>query len=58
MSLLIFAIVILIVVGIVCAIAYTIPFPPPVAWLKWVIPCVALLIALLLIVQRMGGLAS
>lgn len=55
MGLLIFAIVVLIVVGIVCSIAYSIPFPPPVAWLKWVIPCVALLVALLLIVQRMGG---
>lgn len=55
MALLIFAIVVLIVVGIVCAIAYSIPFPPPVAWLKWAIPCVALLVALLLIVQRMGG---
>jgi hypothetical protein len=55
MGLLIFAIIVLIVVGIVCAIAYSIPFPPPVAWLKWAIPCVALLIALVLILQRMGA---
>lgn len=54
MTLLVFCIVVLIVVGIVCAIAYTIPFPPPLGWLKWVIPCVALLIALLLIVSRLG----
>ena len=54
MSLLIFCIIILVVVGIVCAIAYNIPFPPPVGWLRWVIPCLALLIALVLILQRAG----
>ena len=54
MSLLVFALFILIVVGIVCAIAYYIPFPPPLAWLKWAIPCVALLIAVVVIMQRMG----
>ena len=51
---LIFCLFVLIVVGIVCAIAYNIPFPPPVAWLRWVIPCVALLIALIVILQRLG----
>jgi hypothetical protein len=56
MSLLVFILVILIVVGIICAIAYYIPFPPPLAWLRWVIPCVALLIALLVILQKMGAL--
>jgi hypothetical protein len=54
MSLLVFALLVLIVVGIICAIAYYIPFPPPLLWLKWVIPCVVLLIAVLLILQRMG----
>lgn len=54
MELLIFAIVVLVIVGIVCAIAYYIPFPPPLGWLRWVIPCVALLIAVIVIVQRMG----
>ena len=54
MSLLIFCIVVLIVVGIVCGIAYYIPFPPPLAWLRWVIPLLALLVALVLIVQHMG----
>ena len=54
MSLLIFAVVVLIVVGIVCAIAYSIPFPPPVGWLRWVIPCVALPVGLVLIVQKAG----
>lgn len=54
MSLLIFSLVVLLVVGIVCAIAYYIPFPPPLSWLKWVIPCVALLVALVLIVQKAG----
>jgi hypothetical protein len=56
MSLLIFALLLLIVVGIVCAIAYNIPFPAPVAWLRWAIPCIALLIALVVILQRMGAL--
>jgi hypothetical protein len=51
---LIFCIFVLIVVGIVCAIAYYIPFPPPMAWLKWAIPCLALLVALVLIAQKMG----
>ena len=55
MGLLIFAIIVLIVVGIVCAIAYSIPFPPPVAWLRWAVPCVALLIALIVILQRIGA---
>ena len=54
MSLLIFAIVVLIIVGIICAIAYAIPFPPPVAWLRWVIPCVALLVALIVLLPRLG----
>lgn len=54
MSLLVFCIVVLLVVGIVCAIAASIPFPAPVAWLRWVIPCVALLIALVVILQKAG----
>jgi hypothetical protein len=54
MTLLIFALVVLIVVGIICAIAYNIPFPPPLAWLRWAIPCIALVIALVVILQRMG----
>jgi hypothetical protein len=54
MSLLVFCLVVLLVVGIVCAIAYQIPFPPPLGWLRWVIPCVALLIALVLILQKSG----
>jgi hypothetical protein len=56
MSILIFALVVLIVVGIVCAIAYQIPFPPGLAWARWAIPCVALLVALIVILHRMGGL--
>ena len=56
MPLLIFAIIVLIVVSIICAIAYNIPFPAPVAWLRWVIPCVALLFALLLILPRLGAM--
>jgi hypothetical protein len=55
MSLLIFALIALIVAGIVCAIAYQIPFPPPLAWMRWAVPCVALLIALILILQRAGA---
>jgi hypothetical protein len=55
MSLLVFALAALIVVGIVTAIAYQIPFPPPLAWAKWAIPVVALLIALVAIMQRMGA---
>jgi hypothetical protein len=53
-ALLFFALFVLIVVGVVCAIAYYIPFPPPLIWLKWVIPCVALLVGLVMIVQRAG----
>jgi hypothetical protein len=52
---LIFALFVLIVVGIICAIAYQIPFPPALAWAKWAIPCVALLVALVVILQRMGA---
>lgn len=55
MSLLIFALIVLIIVGIVCAIAYYIPFPPPLMWLKWVIPCVVLLIAVVVILEKMGA---
>ena len=54
MSLLVLCIVVLVVVGIICAIAYSIPFPPPVAWLRWVIPVIALLIALIVILQKAG----
>jgi hypothetical protein len=52
---LVFAVLVLIVAGIVGAIAYYIPFPPPVAWLKWAIPALALLIAAIAILQRMGA---
>ena len=48
-----FALIVLIAVGIVCAIAYQIPFPPGLTWAKWAIPVVALLIGLVLIVQRL-----
>jgi hypothetical protein len=54
MSLLVFCIVVLLVAAIVCAIAYSIPFPPPVGWLRWVIPCVVLLVALIVILQKAG----
>ena len=54
MSLLLFCVVVLIVVGIISAIAYQVPWPPPMSWLRWVIPTVALLIALIIIVQRLG----
>lgn len=54
MSLLIFLIFVLVAVGIVCAIAYYIPWPPPIGWLRWVIPCIALLVALVVIAQKMG----
>ena len=54
MSLLVFALFVLIVVGVICAIAYYIPFPPPLAWLKWAIPCVALLIAVVVLMQKAG----
>ncbi len=54
MALLLFAIGALIVVGIVAAIVYYIPFPVPLVWLKWVIPLVALVIALVLIAQKAG----
>jgi hypothetical protein len=55
MPVLMFALVVLIVVGIVSAIAYYIPFPPPLAWAKWALPAVALLIGLIMILQRMGA---
>ena len=54
MSLLVFALIVLVVVGIISAICYQIPFPPPMGFLRWVIPCVALLIALILLLQRAG----
>jgi hypothetical protein len=57
MDLLVFAVLVLIVAGIVGAIAYYIPFPPPVAWLKWAIPALALLVAAFAILQRMGAVA-
>ena len=50
---LVFSICVLIVVGIVCAIAYQIPFPPGLLWMKWAIPVLALLVGLVLIVQRL-----
>jgi hypothetical protein len=54
-GLLVFSLVVLVVVGIVCAIAYNIPFPPTLAWMRWAIPVIALIIALLVILQRMGA---
>ena len=53
-SLLVFFLFILVIVGIAVAIAYYIPVSPPFAWLKWAIPVAALIIALVLIVQKMG----
>jgi hypothetical protein len=54
MSLLMFAILCVVIVGIAIGIAYYIPAQPPFAWLKWAIPIVALLVVLVLVVQRMG----
>lgn len=54
MALLLFVVTVLIVVGIVCAIAASIPFPAPVGWLRWVIPVLALVIGLVLILQHLG----
>lgn len=54
MDVIVFAVMVLIVVGIVAAIAYYIPFPPPLAWLKWAIPTLALLVALLVLLSRLG----
>jgi len=56
MSILVFAIVVLILVGLVCAVATYIPFPPPVAWLRWVICVLAVVVAILLIAQKAGML--
>lgn len=56
MELLIYALCVLIVVSIVCAIAYYVPFPPPLAWLRWAVPAIALLIALVVILQRLVAL--
>lgn len=55
MELIIWSVLILVVVGIVYAIANTIPFPAPVAWLRWALPAVALLIALVIILDRLAG---
>jgi hypothetical protein len=52
---LVFIVGVLIVVGIVAAIAYYIPFPPPLAWLKWAIPAIALGIAAVMIMRRLGA---
>jgi hypothetical protein len=57
MDLLVFAIVVLIAVGIVAAIAYYIPWPPPLAWAKWAIPAIALVVALVVILERLGPLS-
>jgi hypothetical protein len=54
MSLLMFAILCIVIIGIAVGIAYYIPAVPPFAWLKWAVPIVALLIVLVLVVQRMG----
>jgi hypothetical protein len=55
MGLLVFALIVLVVVGIVCAIAYQIPWPPTLTWARWAIPCIALVIALVVILQRLGA---
>jgi hypothetical protein len=54
MGLLIFALIVLVVVAVICAVVYQIPWPPPMQFMRWLIPVVALLIALVLIIQRMG----
>jgi len=56
METLLFALVVLLVVGIVCAIAYQIPWPPGLLWARWAVPAVALVLALVVIVQRLGAL--
>jgi hypothetical protein len=58
MNLLIFIIVVFVVIGILFAIMNYIPLPAPLAWMKWAVPVVALLFALILILQRSGMLTS
>ena len=57
-AILVFAVVLLIVVGIICAIAYQIPWPAPMAWLSWAIPAIVLLIALVILIERFGLLSG
>jgi hypothetical protein len=57
MSLLVFILIVLIVVGVVIAVCNYIPFPAPLSWLRWAIPAVALVFALIVILQKAGMLA-
>jgi hypothetical protein len=54
LNVLLFALLMLVVVGIVCAIVYQIPFPPALAWMKWAIPVLALVIALVVIIDHLS----
>jgi len=47
MDMIVYVLIVLIAAGAICAIVYTIPFPAPLAWLKWAIPLVVVVIALL-----------
>jgi len=54
LSLISLALMLLIVVGIIFAITYQIPFPPGLLWLKWALPAIALVVVLIVLLHRLG----
>jgi hypothetical protein len=51
---LMFTILVVIAVCIVFALAWYIPWPPPIAFMRWLLPVIALLVVLVLVLQKLG----
>ena len=51
---LMFIVYVIIAVCNVFAIAYYTPWPPPVVFLRWLLPVLALLVVLVLVLQKLG----
>jgi len=51
---LMFIVLVIIAICIVFALAYYIPWPPPIAFMRWLLPVLALLVLLVLVLQKLG----
>ena len=51
---LMFIVLVVVAVCLVFAIAYYVPWSPPIAFMRWLLPVIALVVVLVLVLQRLG----
>lgn len=54
MSLIVFLLILILIIGVVFSIAYYTPWPAPLSWMRWVLPLIALIVVLVVLLQKLG----